>query len=126
MGTERHLWVVLALTACVACGDEEPAAPTFADVQDEALRGCAFSTCHGGGTGGLTLDGTAEDLTRLLEGTSRDGVPYVVPFDSAGSYLIQKLDPDFAGEGDPMPPGVPLDAATRDRVAAWIDAGALP
>jgi hypothetical protein len=117
---------LLAFALLVGCAAEEPAAPTFAEVQDEALRGCAFSTCHGGGTGGLTLDGSADDLTRLLEGTSSSGVPYVVPFDSAGSYLVQKLDPDYAGYGEAMPPGLPLDEATRAKVAAWIDAGAEP
>lgn len=125
MATDRRLWVG-ALALWAACGEDPAAAPTFTEVQDGALRGCAFSTCHGGGTGGLLLDGSPEDLTRLLEGTSASGVPYVVPFDSAGSYLMQKLDPDFAGDGDPMPPGVPLEETTRAQVAAWIDGGAQP
>jgi predicted CxxxxCH...CXXCH cytochrome family protein len=48
-----------------------------------------------------------------------------VPGDTAGSFLLVKLlDQQEAAEGDPMPPGGVLDAASTALVEAWIAAGA--
>ncbi|MCK6525736.1 hypothetical protein L6R49_30405 [Myxococcota bacterium] len=114
----RALLLLPLLTACAA----EPVA--FQTVSDNVIAGCAFSSCHGSGTGGLTLDGSAEDHTRLLSGESVTGVPYVVPGDPDASYLVHKLEggPDI--EGELMPPGTPLDEETINLVRDWIAEGA--
>lgn len=117
--TERRLLPLVALLG--ACASEPVA---FQEVSDSVIAGCAFSSCHGSGTGGLTLDGTAADRERLLSGESVTGVPYVVPGDPDASYLVHKLEggPDLAGEL--MPPGTPLDEETINLVRDWIAEGA--
>ena len=105
----------------VACASEPVA---FQEVSDTVIAGCAFSSCHGSGTGGLTLDGSADDRDRLLSGESVTGLPYVVPGDPDASYLVHKLEggPDI--EGELMPPGTPLDEETIGLVRDWIAEGA--
>lgn len=119
-----------------ACGDKEggdsadsgdaAVDASWTGVRDEVLvNSCGFSSCHGSGTGGLTLDAdtTPGDLVGV-ESAAQPGSILVVAGDSEGSYLMQKLRGDSGIAGNIMPPSGALDAAAVARVAAWIDAGA--
>ena len=99
----------------------------FATIESEILLpSCAFSSCHGGGEGGLTLgQGVSYDALVGVEAATAPGEVRVVAGDSAASFLMAKLE-GTATVGDVMPPDAPLDAEAIDRVAAWIDAGAEP
>jgi hypothetical protein len=119
---------VLLILALSACADAPADAPAFADVQRQAFQGCALSTCHGSGTGGLLLDGTAADYDRLV-GVAAIGdasQTLVVAGDADASYLVAKLEGAAGITGDAMPPGSSLSAETLQLVRDWIDGGALP
>lgn len=119
---------VLLILALSACADAPADAPTFAEVQSQAFQGCALSTCHGSGTGGLTLDGTAADYDRLVgvAAVGDSSQTLVVAGDADASYLVAKLE-DVAGiTGASMPPGSAMSADTIQLVRDWIDGGALP
>ncbi len=120
----------MLLLLILACGETEDSAletPTFTDIDGEILvLSCGLgSTCHQGGAGGLEIDGDG-DYEALVDAasTGSEGATLVVPGDSAGSYLIQKLQGEAGIIGDPMPPPSGLDAGKIALVAAWIDAGA--
>jgi hypothetical protein len=115
---------VIPLLLTVACGGGEP---TFAELQADVLTpSCAFSSCHGGGAGGLTLGGT-DDYAALVGAPSKvvDGEVLVVAGDSGASYLMKKLEGSAGIEGEPMPPpSGGLDPDAIEQLRAWIDAGA--
>ena len=118
--------------ACAGSKDTDTGAsepPSFAVVRDDVLLlSCGFSSCHGGGAGGLTLDEAgAYDALVDVESTAAAGEIHVIPGDPDNSYLIKKLEaaPDIVD--DPMPP--PLggqDPADIELIRAWIAAGAAP
>ncbi|HHO52125.1 MAG TPA: hypothetical protein ENK18_14935 [Deltaproteobacteria bacterium] len=127
---DERIWV-LASIALAGCAGDEPAdtAPTFTEVRDEILLpSCGFSSCHGGGAGGLQLD-EASAYANLVdaESAAAPGSILVVPGDPEDSYLMSKL------EGGPMavtdermpPPSGGFDPAKIDQIRAWIAAGAL-
>lgn len=120
------MWLLLALSAC-AGKDADTASPaTFTEVRDEVLLpSCGFSSCHGSGTGGLTLDeeGSYDALVNA-ESVGKPGAILVIPGDPDGSYLVHKLEggPDIVD--DQMPPGGSMDDATIAAVRSWIEAGA--
>ena len=114
------MWLLLAF----GCAIE----PTFSNVQAEVLTpSCSFSSCHGGGAGGLTLDGSAEDRGRLVGVPSSQlaGTNRVNPGDPDGSYLMMKLEgaADIVDDAMP-PPNGGLDPEKIALVRAWIEAGA--
>lgn len=120
---------VLAALVLAACATEPAFEPTFTNVRTEVLApSCAFSTCHGSGSGYLELDGVPEDFDALVDvdAFAAQGETLVVPGDADASYLVKKLRGDAGIVGDAMPPGgVELDAARLQLVIDWIDAGAL-
>lgn len=101
---------------------------TFTRVQEEVLLlSCAFSSCHGSGTGGLQLDASSS-YTNLVDVPSVQvpAVKRVVPGDPDGSYLMWKLEGTAGIVEDPMPPpSGNLDAERIALVRSWIAAGAL-
>jgi hypothetical protein len=129
--------LLLALAACGGGEDAPPPAPpppglqpTLASIQANVFTpSCAYvSGCHTGPTApfGLRLDPgfswgalvsvvSPQDMTRIR----------VVPMDSSGSLLIQKLE-GTAMLGDQMPAdGNYLQQATINVIRQWIDDGAL-
>ena len=113
------------------CGEKEDTSaaqtypPTFTELESDIFGvSCAFSTCHGSGTGGLLLNGE-DDFDRLVnvQSTVVEGEVLVVPGDSSASYLIKKMRGSDDIFGDVMPPGG-LDEEIVQSVATWIDAGA--
>ena len=129
----RALW--LAVVVALGCagkaddsgagGDGVPA--DWASAHGEVLTpSCGFSSCHGGGAGGFTLDGTDADHARLV-GAASVADPsrvLVVAGEADASYLLAKMEGAAGIEGDEMPPGGLLDADRIAIVRAWIDAGA--
>ena len=119
----RPLLIALSLGACG--GDKVD--PTFTNVRDEVLLpSCGFSTCHGSGTGDLTLDEAgAYDALVDVDSAGSPGNTLVIAGDPDNSYLVRKLEggPDIVG--DQMPPGGELDADRLQLVRDWIEAGAL-
>lgn len=123
------LAVGLAFAACQ--GDkgtpDSAAGEDFAAIRDEILLpSCGFSTCHGSGTGGLTLDETttADDLV----GTASTINPVdilVIAGDAENSYIVRKMEARLPLSGEPMPPPSGAEPEQIERVRAWIDAGAL-
>jgi hypothetical protein len=132
--------LLLALAACGGGGDDAPPPappppglqPTLASIQANVFTpSCAYlSGCHAGPTAqfGLRLDPgfswaalvnvvSPQDMTRIR----------VVPMDSSGSLLIQKLE-GTAMLGGQMPADGPpfLQQATINVIRQWIDDGALP
>jgi hypothetical protein len=120
--------VLLGAVGC-ASKDSGGAAPPATDwdaVQSQVLTpSCGFSSCHGGGAGGLTLDGSAEDHARLV-GVTAVGVPsaLVVPGVPSDSYLWVKVSGVGDRVGDVMPPGGTLDDDVLAQIRGWIEAGA--
>lgn len=123
--------MILLLT--LACGDKDVTdsggTPTFTEIDEDILvLSCGLgSTCHEGGAGGLELDGDGDyDALVDVASSAADGETLVIPGDSANSYLMKKLHGDADITGDPMPPpSGGFDAAKVQRIADWIDAGAL-
>ena len=114
-----------------SCGEKEDTSvtptyiPTFTELENDVFGvSCAFSSCHGSGTGGLLLNGE-DDFDRLvnIESTVVEGEILVVAGDSSSSYLIKKMRGSDDVFGDMMPPGG-LDEEIVQSVANWIDAGA--
>ena len=115
----------------ISCGEKEDTSvnqtyiPTFTELESDVFGvSCAFSSCHGSGTGGLLLNGE-DDFERLvgIESTVLAGEILVVAGDSSASYLIKKMRGSDDIFGDVMPPGG-LDEEIVQSVANWIDAGA--
>ncbi len=110
------------------------------DVQPIIDRSCTFSSCHGGGTGKLTMvQGDASKTRMALVGVDAPelaGTKLVAPGDPTNSWLMKKLDGDvclFASKctqidgncGDTMPQaGDLLDVSERDKFRRWIAQGA--
>lgn len=115
---------VLPLILLAACKGE-PA--TFTRVGDEVLvASCGFSSCHGSGTGDLTLDGNGSyDALVDVESAAAPGEILVIPGDADNSYLVKKLEAADGIVGTEMPPGGILDEERLTLVRDWIDAGAL-
>lgn len=115
-----------SLILMVACGGKEAPA-TFTRVNEEVLVvSCGFSTCHGSGTGGLTLDGDGSyDALVDVESVAAPGEILVIPGDPDNSYLVRKLEAAADIVGTEMPPGGILDEASLTLVRDWIAAGAL-
>ena len=126
----------LALAALLsACSDGQGASetrsgpPCPSNLQDVAVQvfqqSCIDAGCHGSAdrAGGLDLE-TADLEVQLFghEALLCGGEVRVVPGDAASSHLIAKLR-GTSDCGAPMPPiGDPLDPATVDCMASWIDA----
>ncbi|MEQ1507146.1 MAG: hypothetical protein ABMB14_33265 [Myxococcota bacterium] len=130
--TARIAWIGAIAAGCggdagssTATGD----APTFAEIRDEILvPSCGFSSCHGSGTGDLTISADGDVYAALVDVPSvgSPGETLVVPGDPDASYLVAKLEGAAGIEGDPMPAPSGLDPAEVDRIRAWIAAGAAP
>lgn len=124
--------IALLLAAC-----SHPA--TLTEVQDEVFTpSCAFSSCHGGNAGGLSLEDG--DSFAALVGVPAAGVDaytnpdvdvsaeiLVIAGDPDNSYLIKKLTIGASGiKGSPMPDGTSGTEAERVAlIASWIENGAL-
>lgn len=114
----------------MGCGDKDDSGAasaelTFAEVDEIFVQSCGFSSCHGAGAGGLTLDGGSDhDNLVGVESVASAGAVLVVAGDADGSYLIQKMEGADGIEGDPMPPSGLLDQGTIDQIRDWIDRGA--
>lgn len=112
----------------VTAGSEASEAPTFNDIQNDILTmNCAVSGCHTGATpaAGLNLsEGLAFDNIVGSTSSFSDGI-LVLANDSANSLLFQKIGPN-PPFGRRMPLGrSPLSDDDIQRIADWIDAGAL-
>ena len=121
--------VIAAILLVVGCGDKADSGvegdTTFTEVETIVGQSCGFSSCHGGGAGGLTLDGMDDYATLVgVESTASAGNILVVAGDANGSYLIEKMEDASGITGDFMPPSGVLDQATIDQVRSWIDSGA--
>lgn len=123
---------LLALSLAAGCaakdsGGAEAVATDWATVHDEVLTpSCGFSSCHGGGAGGLTLDGSDADHGRLVGAAAIGlaGATLVVPGAPDDSYLWVKMSGEGDRAGDVMPPGGSLDADALAQVRGWIAEGA--
>jgi hypothetical protein len=108
----------------------------LAAIADEVfVPRCALPSCHSTATAAgamiLERDLVYDELVGVpafASGARSAGLARVAPGDSSASFLIRKLTGDLgAGQGSSMPLGnQPLDAATIDRIRAWIDSGAPP
>ena len=121
-------FLAMLLTSCDEKEDTsvtQTYTPTFTELENDVFGvSCAFSSCHGSGTGGLLLNGE-DDFERLVnvESSVVEGEVLVVPGDSSTSYLIKKMRGIDGIFGDVMPPGG-LDEEIIQSVENWIDAGA--
>jgi len=110
-------------------GDTDGEAPTFTEIRDDILLpSCGFSTCHGGGTGGLTIseDDPGAVYSALVDAASFDaaGETLVIPGDADNSYLVKKVEAAADIVGDPMPAPFGVEDAQAADIRAWINAGA--
>jgi hypothetical protein len=142
-------WAVLALTAA-GCVNNDPdlvpggiigtpmgATSLQRDVQPIFNVNCALSGCHAGSLPQAGLNLEPGQAYANLVGASGTGVPSlevpellrVDPGNSAGSYLINKVegtDQQVGGPGTRMPLGLPpLPDSTIQVMRDWIDQGAL-
>ena len=120
-----HLHAVLILVGLLGCnGKDTPA--TFTEVQDSLLQpSCAFSSCHGSGSGGLDLSAdVAYDALVDVPSAAAEGETLVIPGDPDNSYLVKTLMGADGITGDEMPPGAGLTGERLDLVISWIENGA--
>jgi len=121
---------ILLASACSGDGDDtDVLAPTFTEVRDDILiPSCGFSTCHGGGEGGLTLsaDDPGAAYSALVDVPSfvLPEETLVIPGDAENSYLVKKVEGAVGIDGDPMPAPFGIDETMAADIRAWIDAGA--
>lgn len=120
---------MVTLLLFLACGEEVGDASFGAVRDDILLPSCGFSSCHGGGSGGLTLDpedpGAVHAALVNAPSTAAPGQTLVLPGDPDGSYLVMKLEGGSAVVGDVMPPpSGGLDAGDVAVIRAWIADGA--
>ncbi len=81
--------------------------------------------CHPA-LGGLNLSTQAVAYTDMVNVTGPCGVTRVIPGNSAGSFLYQKVARiQTCGVGMPPPPSSAVSAADVDAIRDWIDEGAL-
>lgn len=117
-------------TATVSNG-VPPVTVSFAQLQTDI-----FSVCIGCHTGALPASGPLPGSMSLKPGDSyaslvnvdsqqQPALKRVLPGNAANSYLVRKLEGTAGISGERMPFGGPyFDAATLDRLKAWINAGA--
>ena len=88
-------------------------------------RGCAASSCHGSGAGGLSLSSASVAYQQLLGVPSTGtGEVRVIASDAANSYLVKKLE-GTQSAGSRMPLGMtPLDDIDLTNIKNWINQGA--
>jgi hypothetical protein len=118
------LALLLAL-GCLETGEPE----TFSVVYEEVLEpSCAFSSCHGGGAGGLDFSTEDEAWDSLIDVESEVAAGWirVLPGSADDSYLVAKMEGADGISGDTMPPSSVLNVEITDRVRDWVDAGASP
>jgi hypothetical protein len=103
---------------------------TLQSIQDNVFTPIC-SGCHtGAGTslpGSMNLSTASASRAALVSVASveQPGVQRVAPSNSAGSYVVQKLQGDPGISGSRMPFGGPfLDQSTIAVIRQWIDAGA--
>jgi Bacterial Ig-like domain len=103
---------------------------TLQSIQDNIFTPIC-SGCHTGvGTslpGSMNLSSATASRAALVSVASveKPGVQRVAPSNSAGSYVVQKLQGDAGISGNRMPFGGPfLDQPTINVIRQWIDAGA--
>ncbi len=114
----------------ITAAEEEntPTEETLSYLQENLFNGqCAVSGCHDSGAKSANLDLSAGNahgnLVNVPAVLSGSGLKRVEPGNSAQSFLIKVLD---GSDPTQMPIGRPaLDAATIDKIKAWIDAGAM-
>jgi len=119
--------------SCGTCGPGQICGPRLTCEADTRFSGAVYpilagrcTGCHPG-NGDLDLGDAASAYADLVGVTSSGCGPKVrvVPFDSAGSYLITKLTGGAGICGERMPQGGPyLSAAQIDVIRGWIDRGA--
>ena len=105
--------------------DTAPLEPTFSNVWSEVLNPTCVS-CHGGGSGGLSMPDQATAYDNLV-GVASVGSPSdirVVAGDSDASYLIHKLEGATDIAGSKMPLSGSVSADHIQLIRDWIDAGA--
>lgn len=144
MGLPKLILPLMFLASCAVDGDCRPDA--CADLQDPPAHfrehvmpilgaSCAFSSCHGGGSGGLKLSSDADQSHASLVGVASrllPAMPRVDPGKPAHSFLVHVLDASLLGTitceggcGDPMPQGGdPIPAEEQDTLRRWIAQGA--
>jgi len=103
---------------------------TLQSIQDNVFTPIC-SGCHTGtGTslpGSMNLSNVTASRAALVSVASveQPGVQRVAPSNSAGSYIVRKLQGDPGITGSRMPfGGQPLDQPTINAIRQWIDAGA--
>jgi len=119
-----------ATTATVS-NSAPPVAVSFAQLQTDI-----FSSCTGCHSGAVPASGALPGSMNLNSGNSyanlvnvdsleQPALKRVLPGNAADSYLVRKLEGTAGISGARMPQGGPFfDAATIDRLKAWINAGA--
>jgi hypothetical protein len=122
--------ILLLLLACTGVPKDDTATdlePTMANVQTEIFTAsCAFSSCHGPGSGMDLSEGEAHAAIVGVAAADAPDRTLVVAGDADASYLVEKCTPGASGlVGERMPDGSDgLDATRLALLRAWVDAGA--
>lgn len=104
-----------------------PANPSFSQDVNPIFtqKGCTAGNCHGGGSGGMTLNGSAAtDYASLVNivSTANPSFLRVKPGDAQNSYLVMKVE---GRAGSRMPIGGSALTSTQiGTIRNWIDSGA--
>lgn len=131
---------LLPLAGCGGGTDEPGAAMGFAEIRPLLQTSCALSSsCHAqasAGSGNLSL--SSADAYCSLVGATKGATALqsakatlpkrVTPGNKDQSFLYKKLtvkSSESGTYGSIMPLGQPLDQASIDKFARWIDGGAL-
>jgi hypothetical protein len=129
--------VVLGLgIALAACGTRksptepdgapEPTA-TFTRVQAEVFTpSCALSGCHAGANPQQGMDlSQGRSYTHIVNVRAVESTRLrIAPGDTAGSYLLSKVNGDATITGVRMPPGGALNSQQLTLLADWVRRGA--
>lgn len=104
--------------------DAPPLGEGYCALQRVVQQDCVFCHAASSAAGGLDLETDPHAALVEMPSSLYAGRTLVIAGDSAGSFLMAKLNGTLTDEGSVMPPNGPLDATTIAVIGAWIDDGA--
>jgi len=130
----RLFLLLFTLSLLVSCSEDQTTAPPtsnaplakFSDIKAKVFTNCLGAQCHSsaGNQGNLVLESNVAYINLVgVQSVLFPQFKRVEAGNSANSIIIKILK----GQVNPRMPlnGNPLDAATIDSLAKWIDLGAL-
>ncbi len=120
------LSLAAVIAVLVACDGPAPEDITLSSIKRDVFEPrCGATGCHGGSTPARGLNLTQDVHAAIVDVASSEdaAVVYVSPGSPESSLLFQVIN-GSVGSVRQMPPGFNLPGDVKDRIEAWIEAGA--